>query len=59
LQSDQTHPGGVPVSVGKGIEFDGIELFNMMTETLAISNSPIPAERLQVPPGYKLNKRKS
>jgi hypothetical protein len=38
---------------------DGIELFNMTTETLAISNSPIPAERLQVPPGYKLNKRKS
>jgi hypothetical protein len=31
----------------------------MMTETLAISNSPIPVGRLQVLPGYKLNKRKS
>jgi hypothetical protein len=35
---------------------EGVELFNMTTETVAISTTPIPAERLQVPAGYKLKK---
>jgi hypothetical protein len=35
---------------------DGVELFNMTTETTAITTTPIPAERLQVPPNYELSK---
>jgi hypothetical protein len=35
---------------------DGVELFNMTTETMAITTTPIPPERLQVPPDYKLSK---
>jgi len=32
---------------------DGVELFKMTTETVAIVSTPIPAERLQIPEGYK------
>jgi hypothetical protein len=35
---------------------DGVELFNMTTETVATSTTQVPAERLQVPAGYKLKK---
>jgi hypothetical protein len=35
---------------------DGVELFHMTTETLAITITPIPAERLAVPADYKLSK---
>jgi len=35
---------------------DGVELFRMTTETISISTTPIVAERLQVPAGYKIKK---
>ena len=46
------HSDSTPVSP------DGVELFNMTTETTAITSTPIPAERLQVPPDYKLSKKR-
>jgi hypothetical protein len=44
-------------SESPAVSSDGVELFNMTTETVAISTTPIPVERLQVPPGYKLKKK--